>query len=168
MATTKSTQITNEDATPRVINSGGSYKYAIHWDYTVAALALVTTDVVELCKIPAGARVLLGESYFNVSATTGASTTIDIGYKAYTAVDGTTTAADVDGLVNGYTSSSTAINLLTETTVSPLGALANAVGVADFSDAVDDVTIIATCLDSGGTFDGDIADIWTGYFTVEV
>ena len=170
--TTKSTQITNEDATPRVINSGGSYKYAIHWDYTVAGIALVGTSgsesVVNICTIPAGARLLMLESYIKLSATTGASTTIDIGWLAYENTSGTLTAADPDGLVDGFLSTTTTVVALSTITTSPLGTKPNILGVADFSDAVQDVTITITCNDAGGTFDAGVADVWQGYMRIEV
>ncbi len=160
MAETKSTQITNEDATPKVINPTGAIPHWITWDYTVAGAALATTDTVVLCKVPAGCKVLIGPSYFHVNATQGASTHIDIGYKAYKKVDGTTEALDADGIVNGrdgaiVTCTSLGADVAGAKTVS---------GVVDFSDAVEDVTIYMTALDAGGTYDGDIGDVFGGYF----
>ena len=166
--TTKSTQETNKDATPQVINSSGSYNYIIPWDYTVAGAALVDTDVVNICTIPAGARLLMLESYIKLSATTGASTTIDIGWLAYENTSGTLTAADPDGLVDGFLGPTTTVVALSTITTSPLGTKPNILGVADFSDAVQDVTITITCNDAGGTFDAGVADVWQGYMRIEV
>lgn len=60
------------------------------------------TSSVALCKLPPGrVRLLLPESYFYVNWTT-ASATIDLGWDAYTALsDGSTVAADPDGLIDG-------------------------------------------------------------------
>lgn len=60
------------------------------------------TSSVALCKLPAGrVRLLLPECYFYVNWTT-ASATIDLGWDAYTALsDGSTVAADPNGLLDG-------------------------------------------------------------------
>ncbi|RJO66973.1 MAG: hypothetical protein C4523_10805 [Myxococcales bacterium] len=59
------------------------------------------TSSVALCKLPPGrVRLLLGSSFFYVNWTT-ASATLDLGWDAYTAMDGTTTAADPNGLADG-------------------------------------------------------------------
>jgi len=59
------------------------------------------TSSVALGKLPGGkVRVLLSSSNAYVNWTTG-SATLDLGWDAYTAVDGTTTAADPDGLLDG-------------------------------------------------------------------
>ena len=163
---TYSTQRTNDRATPQVINRGSMQKWIIPWYYTVADTALVTTDVVELCKVPAGCRLLLTESYMKLRAEQSASTHMDIGYAEYKKYDGTTVTGNADGIIDGYDSSSTTMNLLSSST---LGTEANDDGnyaIVDFSDAVESVTITATCLNAGGTFDGDIGDIYQGYFTV--
>lgn len=56
---------------------------------------------VALGKLPGGrVRVLLSMSSMYCNWTTG-SATLDLGWDAFTAVDGTTTAADVDGLIDG-------------------------------------------------------------------
>jgi hypothetical protein len=59
------------------------------------------TSSVALCKLPPGrVRLLLGSSFMYVNWTT-ASATLDLGWDAYTAMDGTTTAADPNGLADG-------------------------------------------------------------------
>lgn len=59
------------------------------------------TSSVVLAKLPAGRVRLLGSlSRAYVNWTTG-SATLDLGWDAFTAMDGTTTAADPDGLING-------------------------------------------------------------------
>ncbi len=163
MATTYSTQLTNDRATPPVINGGyGSRLTSIQWDYTVAGAALVATDIVQLCKVPAGCKVMVPLSWIHVSATTGASTTIDIGHAAYKDKNGATIAAVADALVNGFDSTVIVPTLYTPMGTSVVG------GIMDFTDAVESVIITATCLDSGGTFDGTIGDIWYGSFVTIV
>ncbi len=166
MATTYSTQMTNERATPQVMNAQGSYKYRIPWDYTVAGAPVAENDIVQVCKLPAGCKVILAESVLHISATTGASTTIDIGHAAYKDKNGATIAADADDIVNGYDSTTITAQTLIPSTQAPVGTAADVTGVVDYSDAVEDVIVTLTALGSG--FDGDIADVWTGYFTVEV
>jgi len=161
MATTYSTQITNDRATPQVVNGGyGTGIFPIQWDYTVAGLALVDTDVVQLCKIPAGCKLLMPLSWIHFSATLGASTTIDMGYTAYKDKNNATVAADPNGLVVAQIATTTVPTLLNLYGTGVVG------GVADFTDAVEDIIITVTCNDAGGTFDADIGDIWRGTFMV--
>lgn len=59
------------------------------------------TSSVVLGKLPPGrVRVLASLSRAYVNWTTS-SATLDLGWDAYTAMDGSTTAADPDGLING-------------------------------------------------------------------
>ncbi len=59
------------------------------------------TSSVALVRLPAGrVRVLLGLSQAYVNWTTG-SATLDLGWDAYTGLDGVTVAADPDGLCDG-------------------------------------------------------------------
>lgn len=59
------------------------------------------TSSVALCKLPPGrVRLLLSSSWAYVNWTTG-SATLDLGWDAFTAMDGTTTVADPNGLVDG-------------------------------------------------------------------
>lgn len=59
------------------------------------------TSSFALCKLPPGkVRLLLGSSFMYVNWTT-ASATLDLGWDAYTAMDGTTTSADPNGLIDG-------------------------------------------------------------------
>lgn len=171
-ATTYSTQRTNERAEPPVLHEKQSYKYRIPWDYTIADAALTggsgVEDQVEICTIPGGCKVLLAESFMKVSADTGTTSSIDVGYAAYTDKNGDTVAADPDGLINGFLSGNTLNYQLNDATQAPYGAKADVHGVCDFHDAQGDVTIKLKCLDSGGTFDGGIGDVWSGYFTVEI
>lgn len=59
------------------------------------------TSTVAMCKLPAGrVRVVLGLSRAYINWTTG-SATMDIGWDAYTGLDGVAVVADPDGLVDG-------------------------------------------------------------------
>lgn len=165
--TTYSTQMANNRAVPPVMNSRASGMYRIPWSYTVGAVELVTTDILQLCKVPAGCKVIMPLSGMKISATQGASTSMDIGHAAYKDKNGATVAAVADALVNGYLASTTTVSSLIPATQAPVGTSCNSLGVMDFTDAAEDVIITATCLDSGGTFDGDVGDIYNGWFTVE-
>ena len=166
-------------ATPPVIYAQGSGLYRIPWSYTVGeataytsggTIALVTTDVVHICKLPAGCKVILPLSYMKVSADTGGTSSIDVGWTAYKDKNNATIAADPDGMINGFLSGNILNYALNDATQTPYGAGTPAVsanGVLDFTDAMEEITVTLTCLDSGGTFDGDVADVWSGWFIVE-
>lgn len=103
VTTQKSTEYTNVTATP-VVNLGPT---EMHGRVRVAYFthdqsgAGEATSSVALCKLPAGkVRLLLGSSFMYVNWTT-ASATLDLGWDAYTAQDGTTTDADPNGLIDG-------------------------------------------------------------------
>ena len=167
---TYSSQMANKIATPPVINSQGSGLFRIPWDYTIADLALVTTDVVEICTLPAGCKVILPLSYMKVSADTGTTSSIDVGWRAYKDKNNATVSADPDGIINGFLSGNILNYALNDATQAPYGTGTPAVsanGILDFTDAVQDIVVTLTCLDSGGTFDGDIGDVWSGWFVVE-
>ena len=103
VTTQKSTEYTNATANPVVQN-------AVHDYHGRVRIAYFTHDQdgagdagssVALCSLPAGkVRVLLASSSAYVNWTTG-SATLDLGWDAYTTTDGTSVAADPDGLVNG-------------------------------------------------------------------
>lgn len=59
------------------------------------------TSSVVLGKLPAGRVRLLGSLSRAYVNWTTASATLDLGWDAYTAMDGTTTAADPNGLIDG-------------------------------------------------------------------
>ena len=103
VTTQKSTEYTNQTATtpefvqPTEMAGRVRIMYFTH-DQSGAGDA---TSSVALGKIPGGrVRLLLSMSKAYVNWTTG-SATLDLGWDAYEAVDGTTTAADPDGLVDG-------------------------------------------------------------------
>src|SRR5258708_2410328 len=84
MATTKSVQATNVDATPRVelsVKQSRGRVRTVRFDYTQIALGSIA-DEIELCDLPAGARILAGLSYLRLGVGT-ASETISIGTRAH-------------------------------------------------------------------------------------
>jgi len=103
VTTQKSTEYTNATATPVVKNStteehGKLRTMFFTHDQSGAGDA---NSTVTIGKLPAGrVRVIGGLSRFYCNWVTG-SQTMDIGWDAFTAQDGTTTAADADGLVDG-------------------------------------------------------------------
>lgn len=101
--TEKSTEYTDVTAVPQVFNDPtemhGRVRVAFFThDQSAAGDA---TSSVALCKLPAGkVRLLLGSSFMRVNWTTG-SATLDLGWDAYTKMDGTTQIADPNGLIDG-------------------------------------------------------------------
>ncbi|MCA9362619.1 hypothetical protein KC906_04540 [Candidatus Kaiserbacteria bacterium] len=174
MATTYSTQMTNDRAVPPVMNSGRVMQVGkIHWDYTIATTQIAAGEVVQLCKVPAGSRVLVNESYFKLSDSLGtASATVDIGHAAYTDKNGDTVSAVADAICADYLGNSTYLERLTphtgSTTQAPIGTSIDnegAWGILDLTDAVTDVILTATLV--GTAADGDVGDVCEGYFTIE-
>lgn len=99
-----STQYTNSYITvPMVANhptEDGGVMMIKYFAHAFSATADVTSSVA-LCKLPPGqVRLILPLSYAYINWTTG-SQTLDLGWDAYTAMDGSTTAADPDGLIDG-------------------------------------------------------------------
>lgn len=99
----KSTEYTNITATPKVLNNTtedhGRVRVAF-FTHAQDGAGDATSDVA-LCKLPPGrVRVLMSLSRAYVNWTTSGAT-LDMGWDAYTAQDGTTTAADPDGLIDG-------------------------------------------------------------------
>lgn len=88
MTTYYSDQITNERAVPRVLNSardkGGRVRCA-NFDYTVPTGNIATSSTVQLCKVPAGARLLGGFFAATAMSSDSGDASIQIG-------DGTTAA----------------------------------------------------------------------------
>lgn len=99
----KSTEYTNATASPVVNNA----PHEMHGRVRVAFFTHdqdgagdATSDVI-LCKLPAGkVRLLLGSSFMYVNWTT-ASATLDLGWNAYTDIDGDAVNADPNGLIDG-------------------------------------------------------------------
>jgi hypothetical protein len=103
VTTQKSTEYTNATATPIVNNNTTEEHGRIRLMFftCLQSGAGDATSSVILGKLPPGRiRILASLSRAYVNWTTG-SATLDLGWDAYTAMDGSTTAADADGLING-------------------------------------------------------------------
>ena len=103
VTTQKSTEYTNRTATPVTNNKTTEEhgKLRIMFFTHDQDGAGDASSSVALGELPAGrVRVLLASSRAYVNWTTS-SATLDLGWDAYTAQDGSTTAADPDGLVDG-------------------------------------------------------------------
>lgn len=74
---------------------------AAHFSWAKSAVAGEAGDVIEIVKLPAGRVRLLGLLSTIMQNFTTASNTIDIGWKAYTDLDGVAVVADPNGLDNG-------------------------------------------------------------------
>lgn len=84
MAVTKSVQATNVDATPRVelsVKQSRGRVRTVRFDYTQVALGAIS-DEIELCNLPAGARLLAGLSYVRTGVGT-ALETYSLGTRAH-------------------------------------------------------------------------------------
>lgn len=101
LAVTESTQIANINAVPSVALSPTEHHGRIRiafFDWLNGAVAGDAGGVIDIIKLPAGKVRLLGRlSSIYHNMTTG-SNTIDIGWKAYTDINGDAVAADPDGL----------------------------------------------------------------------
>lgn len=106
MATVYSTQRTNSRATPVVMNKtnemGGRVRVA-HGVYEASALA--ADDVIEMFRLPDGARILTGSLAHDAL---GASTQLSVGHGAYNNADGTVVALDADEFKAAASSASAA------------------------------------------------------------
>ena len=103
VTTQKSTEYTNATANPVVQNPVHDYHGRVRIAYFTHDQdgAGDAGSSVALCSLPAGkVRVLLSSSNAYCNWTTGGAT-LDLGWDAYTNTDGTSVAADVDGLVDG-------------------------------------------------------------------
>lgn len=155
VTTQKSTQHADATAVPAINNSpaemGGRLRiaFATH-DQDGAGDA---TSSVALFRLPAGrVRVLLGLSFLYVNWTT-ASATLDLGWDAHTAPDGTIRPADPDGLIDGL-DVDTAGKYSGEDLVS---ALTQATGGTHLFDSRDGVVIRATSQDVALANGSDLA-----------
>ena len=103
VTTQKSTEYTNATSNPVVQNPVHDYHGRVRIAYFTHDQdgAGDAGSSVALCALPAGkVRVLLSSSNAYCNWTTGGAT-LDLGWDAYTNTDGTSVAADVDGLVDG-------------------------------------------------------------------
>jgi len=103
VTTQKSTEYTNVTAVPQVnvgtVDMHGRVRVA-YFTHAQSGAGDATSSVA-LCKLPAGrVRLLLGSSFMYVNWTT-ASATLDLGWDAYTDVEGDAVVADPNGLIDG-------------------------------------------------------------------
>lgn len=102
---------------------------------------------VALFKLPPGTvRLILPLSYLYVNWTT-ASATLDLGWDAYTALDGTAVAADADGLINGLDVDTADVYGFEELTASAGAGATTANAYAPVFTSRDGVVIRATSTD---------------------
>ena len=108
MATANSTQYAQGLSAPPTLveaNQWNGKMRFFEFDYTQVGIATIA-DTVATIKIPAGkVRLVLPLSRIAFSAG-GASSTMDIGWEAYTDSDGSAVAADPNGLDDGVDTSS--------------------------------------------------------------
>lgn len=103
VTTQKSTEYTNATATPVTLNEANVYHGRVRIAYFTHDQDGVgdAGSSVALCSLPAGkVKVLLKSSSAYVNWTTS-SATLDLGWDAYTDINGDAVAADTDGLVDG-------------------------------------------------------------------
>ena len=107
MATTNSTQVAQGVAQPPTLvdaNQWNGRMRFFEFDYTQDGIATIA-DTMAAIEIPAGkVRLVLPLSRIAFSAG-GASSTMDIGWEAYTDQDGTAVVADPNGLDDGIDTS---------------------------------------------------------------
>lgn len=72
MATVKSTQMATDVATKVKANERGGRVRVMYWSYTTPVGGLSAADVIELNKLPKGARVLHGRTFFEAMGGSGA------------------------------------------------------------------------------------------------
>jgi len=103
VTTQKSTQLTNLDALPPVLEDSADYAGRLRVAYFAATQdgAGDATSSVEVVRLPPGRVTLLGRLSNIEHAWTTASATMDVGWDAYTEPDGTAIAADPNGLDDG-------------------------------------------------------------------
>ena len=103
VTTQKTTEYTNATASPVTLNEAHAYHGRVRIAYFSHDQdgAGDATSSVALFALPAGkVKVLLSASKAYVNWTTG-SATLDLGWDAYTDIDGDAVAADPNGLIDG-------------------------------------------------------------------
>ncbi len=120
VTTQKGDQLTNLDASPPVIENS----HNIHGRLRVAYFSHTQSGVgdagssVEIARLPPGKIRILSHLSYLEAASAAASQTLDVGWDAYTDLDGTAVAADTDGILNGGDIDTTAnINLANVATI---------------------------------------------------
>ena len=103
VTTQKSTQLTNLDALPPVLEDSADYAGRLRVAYFSATQSGAgdATSSAEIVRLPPGRVTLLGALSNIEHNWTTASATMDVGWDAYTEIDGTAVAADPNGLDDG-------------------------------------------------------------------
>jgi hypothetical protein len=103
VTTQKSTEYTNATASPPVNNSTAEEhgRMRIAFFTHTQSGAGDATSAVALVKLPPGRVRMLGSLSRAYVNWTTSSATLDLGWDAYTDLDGDAVAADPDGLING-------------------------------------------------------------------
>jgi hypothetical protein len=133
---------------------------------TGALGVLAPNDEINLYEFPAGSYIDLKESYVILSATHGAGTTISLGNRAYTKIDGTTAAEVTSSLITNIDATATTLVQLSTKTIGA-GALApSGLGIINF-DSRTPVVVFAKFL--GGSMVGAIGtvDAWEFAYYVD-
>ncbi len=131
--------------------------------------ALVSGDEINIINLPPNATLLLNECFITISATQGATTTFDIGYRAHEKGDGTAVAEDVNGIVNQGSADITTIKKWAESNTGSndlvrVGTPADATYAGTITggyikfDSNKPVTLLYRADDGAGTYDGDLTD----------
>lgn len=103
VTTQKSTQVTNFDASPSVREETSDVHGRLRiaaFDHTQSGAGDATSSA-EVARLPAGTVRLLGALSRVEHNWTTSSATMDVGWDAYTDLDGDAVAADADGIDNG-------------------------------------------------------------------
>lgn len=103
VTTQKSTQLTNLDALPPVLEGSADYAGRLrvaYFAFTQSGAGDATSSA-EVVRLPPGQVTLLGRLSNIEHNWTTALATMDVGWDAYTALDGSTVAADPNGLDDG-------------------------------------------------------------------
>jgi hypothetical protein len=114
VTTQKSTQLTNLDATPPVLEESADYAGRLrvaYFAFTQSGAGDATSSA-EIARLPPGRVTLLGRLSNIEHNWTTASATMDVGWDAYTDPDGVAVAASSVGLDDGI-----AVDTAGETTI---------------------------------------------------
>lgn len=146
VTTQKSTEEAKYDNFPRGRNDvldDGKVRVA-HFTFTQSG-AGDATSTVELCRLKAGQMRILTHLSIIAFDAFGASRVLDIGYRAYTKIDGTTEAEDANALADNIDVSSAGKALLSGSTSGSNQAIDGTFRISSATDVV----IFATV--AGGT-----------------
>lgn len=156
MTTWYSDQMTNIVTVPSVKNPvsdvTGKLRVA-YFSWAKSAVAGEAADVVELVRLPAGRVRLLGDLSGVYHNMTTASQAVDIGWKAYTGLDGVAVVADPNGL-------DAATSFETAAWVSPLATVLASAGYMKLFESQEGVVIALTAAEIIAALDS-----LYGYFT---